>query len=139
MRRLEWREEAFVRVIRCLVLAGILASAAGVIVAQDGNPPEILVGLGPAGDLIPLGHERHVFTFQAWAITVEEPHEIKARAETFVEPGQTRKLESRGKDWKLEGTVTLAESGRLTYRLTLFHAGERVTSASASLVSKDED
>ena len=79
-----------------------------------------------------------MFTFQAWAITVEEPHEIQARAETRIEPGQTRKLESRGKDWKLEGTVTLAENGKLTYRLTLFHAGERVTSASASLVSKDD-
>lgn len=121
-------------------LATVLLAIAAAASAQDANVPELVVGLEPASGLIPLESQTGslLYRFQVRAIEADDARTVEISSETFVEAGQSRKILKRQKDWSLEGTVTVSESGNVQYRLLLFKHGERVSSASASLVLQSD-
>jgi hypothetical protein len=138
--RWTWGMEDVMKLVACIVLVGAIAVLAPPAAAEEPQTPEILATLFPATGFIPVGSERRVYTFEASAIDPDDPHKGKAHATTLLEPGQTREVSSgRGKEWQIEGTVTLKENGHVMYHLTLLHNGKRVTSASAGLRLENDD
>jgi len=129
--------------IACVVLTVLGAMAP--LLAEEAATPELVASLFPAGGFIPLGSADHpVYRFQVTAQEVDQSGKprmkgdaIIARAmeDALVEPGQTRTISSpRDREWRLEGFVTIRNDGFVTYRVSLLHNGERVTSTAAGVM-----
>jgi hypothetical protein len=109
----------------------------GSSVAQEAKVPELLASLQPAKGYVPLALEKEppIYRFQVFAVEVEEPHAMQISAGTLIRPGQTRRFSQRLGEVELEGSVTLAQGGEVTYRASLTRRGVRVASSSAYLAA----
>jgi hypothetical protein len=126
----------------------VAATAPRIIAEETSSSPELVASLFPATGLIPAGGTDHpVYRFSVSAQELDESGKVrmkgdaivvKASEDTLVEPGQTRVISSpRGREWRLEGAVTIQQDGFVKYHVTLMRKGERVTSTAVGMRLED--
>jgi hypothetical protein len=136
--------------IACVLAVATLAVIAPRLTAEELTTPELVASLFQADGFMPAGSADHpVYRFQVIAQEVDESGKMKmkgdaivsrAMVDTLVEPGQTRAIASpKNREWRLDGAVTVRPDGFVTYHVSLFHKGERVTSTSAGMNLKHNE